>query len=156
MDILNLSSNPTPTPPSSRSFSLPLVGIIIVLSLFSGFALSRILPPGNSQSNRSDSDKIISPSTLKKTNDVKVGTIYGNQSKVFKDAATGVIEKGDINGIGTHILNRSGGVSQQAALTSSILDLDLFIGHQVEVKGETNATNKAGWFLDVGQIKVLD
>ncbi len=67
-----------------------------------------------------------------------------------------MIEKGPLNGEGTHILNREGGLDQRAALTSSTVDLDLFVGKKVEVKGETNASNKAGWLLDVGTIKVLE
>ena len=56
----------------------------------------------------------------------------------------------------SHILNREGGLSQRASLTSSAVDLDLFVGKKVEVKGETNASTKTAWLLDVGSIKVIE
>jgi len=67
-----------------------------------------------------------------------------------------VIEKNGFDGEGTHKLLREGGESQTAYLTSSVLDLDLFVGHKVEIWGETFAAQKAGWLLDVGAVKVLD
>ena len=82
--------------------------------------------------------------------------VYGNTDPKFKDTATGVIEKGNINGEGTHILNREGGATQRASLISSAVDLDLFVGKKVEVKGETNASTKTSWLLDVGNIKILE
>jgi hypothetical protein len=82
--------------------------------------------------------------------------LYGNTSKTFADSATGTVKAGGINGEGTHTLEREGGKTQNAALTSSVVDLDLFVGKKVEVKGETNDSNKAGWLMDVGSIKVLE
>ena len=87
----------------------------------------------------------------------KVGDVFGSaDEKSFKDQATGVLEKGGFNGEGTHTLEREGGKTQNAALTSSVIDLDLFIDKKVEVNGETNSSNKAGWLLDVGSIKILE
>jgi len=82
--------------------------------------------------------------------------VYGNLSKTFADSAVGVIKSGGVNGEGTHTLERPGGVTQNAALTSSVVDLDLFVGKQVEVKGETNKSNKAAWLMDVGSIKITE
>lgn len=76
--------------------------------------------------------------------------------KTFKDTATGVIEKGGFNGEGTHKLIREGGPSQTAYLTSSIIDLDQFIGKKVQVWGETFKGQKTGWFMDVGRVKILE
>lgn len=97
----------------------------------------------------------------------KAGGIQGSQvqkgmevgstdAATFKDRATGILEKGGIEGEGSHKLLREGGPSQTAYLTSSVIDLDQFIGHKVEVWGETFKGQKAGWLMDVGKVKVLE
>ncbi|MBI4999411.1 hypothetical protein HZB97_01420 [Candidatus Gottesmanbacteria bacterium] len=73
----------------------------------------------------------------------------------FRDQAEGVLEKGGIDGEGTHKLIRSGGESQTAYLTSSIINLDDYLGKKVRVWGETFAAQKAGWLMDVGRVEVL-
>lgn len=86
---------------------------------------------------------------------VKVGDIFGSaDEKIFKDPATGVIDKGGFNGEGTHKLVRIGGVSQTVYLTSSTIDLDALVGHQVTIWGETFKGQKVGWLMDVGRAKV--
>lgn len=79
-----------------------------------------------------------------------------NDTATFRDKAEGVLEKGGIDGEGTHHLVREGGPSQNASLTSSVIDLSQFVGKKVEVWGETNKAQKAGWLMDVGKIKVLE
>lgn len=79
-----------------------------------------------------------------------------DDTKTFRDSAQGVLEKGGIDGEGTHHLIREGGPSQTAYLTSSVVDLDQFVGHKVEVWGETIGAKKAGWLMDVGKVKVLE
>lgn len=76
--------------------------------------------------------------------------------ETFSDTATGVIEKGGINGEGSHKLIREGGPSQTAYLTSSVVDLDQFAGKKVQVWGETFSAQKAGWLMDVGRVKILE
>ncbi len=86
---------------------------------------------------------------------LKEGDIIGEQSaKEFKDSVTGVLQKGGLDGEGSHKLLRPGGVSQTVYLTSSIIDLDEFVGHQITVWGETFKGQKAGWLMDVGRVKV--
>jgi hypothetical protein len=86
---------------------------------------------------------------------VKVGDIFGSaDEKMFKDPATGVIDKGGFNGEGTHKLVRAGGLSQTVYLTSSTIDLDLLVGHQVTIWGQTFKGQKVGWLMDVGRAKV--
>jgi len=75
--------------------------------------------------------------------------------KAFRDSAIGIIEKGGVDGEGTHRLIREGGPSQTAFLTSSIVDLDQYVGKKVKVYGETFAAEKAGWLMDVGKIELL-
>ncbi len=76
----------------------------------------------------------------------------------FKDTAEGKIEVNDNSGgsEGSHILLRPGGASQTAYLTSSVVDLNQFVGKCVQVWGETFAAQKAGWLMDVGRVKLLD
>jgi hypothetical protein len=164
MNIPNLSQNPQPqisTPTDSQipKNSKTIIFIIIVLAIVSGFWASRFWPLGKSNKSLTDSlssKDIASADTIKNKEELVVGKYYGNTAKSFKDTATGTIEKGSINGEGTHILNREGGKSQRASLTSSVVDLDLFVGKNVEIKGETNSSTKTSWLLDVGVIKILE
>ncbi len=89
------------------------------------------------------------------TTGVKVGDIYGSaDEKIFKDSATGVIDKGGFNGEGTHKLVRPGGPDQTVYITSSVVDLDTIVGDQVTIWGETFKGQKVGWLMDVGRVKV--
>ena len=99
--------------------------------------------------------------SLKSTEDVaaagvKVGDVVGSNAKSFKDNVVGVLDRGGLDGEGSHQLLREGGPNQTAYLTSSIVDLELFVGHKVEIWGETFAAQKAGWLMDVGRVKVLE
>ena len=155
MDIPNLSNQPPQELVKTPTFSLPIIAIVVVLALATGFWLSRFFPQG--QVNLTSSNNVAtSTDNITNKDELKVGKVYGNSEKNFKDTATGVIEKGNINGEGTHILNREGGVTQRASLISSAVDLDLFVGKKVEVKGETNTSTKTAWLLDVGSIKILE
>ena len=162
MDIPNLSSNPVSnpsTPIQNKSpLSLTVVGVCLILAVAIGFWASRLFPFSKTDNKiaLTSQQQAISTDSISSTSQIQAGKLYGDTAAVFKDSATGTIEKGSINGVGTHILNREGGASQRASLTSSVVDLDLFIGKKVEVKGETNDSNKAGWLMDVGSLKVLE
>ncbi len=164
MDIPHISKNPTPSQinPISSTKSGPSVKVILIVLLLSipvGFLLSRLTPAKSFQkTSASPATKTdtISTEYIQSKDEIQVGKIYGDSSAEFADTATGTIEKGSINGVGTHILEREGGVSQRASLTSSAVDLDLFVGRKVEIKGQTNASNKTGWLLDVGTVKILE
>jgi len=77
---------------------------------------------------------------------------------LFPDSAQGRIEVNDSEVIteGSHKLIRPGGESQTAYLTSSVLDLNQFLGKCVQIWGETFQGQKAGWLMDVGRVKILD
>lgn len=159
MDIPNLSSNkPVSTPPSTVSTTPKYVyAIIVVLAIVAGFWISRFWPSQTTSSVDADTSLVDNQAAkIVEGEEIKVGVVYGNLSKTFADSATGTIKSGGVNGEGTHTLERSGGVTQNAALTSSVVDLDLFVGKQVEVKGETNKSNKAAWLMDVGSIKITE
>lgn len=167
MDIPNLSQNPQVIPtktlnisnaPKKNQNTKTIVLIVTILALASGFWLSRLWPLNKSDDGLVDtliSQNIASTEDIANADQLVVGQSYGNTGKTFTDTATGIIVAGGINGDGTHTLQREG-KNQNAALTSSTVDLDLFVGKKVEIKGETNSSKKAGWFLDVGIIKILE
>jgi hypothetical protein len=72
----------------------------------------------------------------------------------FRDSAEGVLQEGGINGEGTHHLDRETGEAKYVYLTSTVIDLDKFVGKNVTVWGETIKAKSAGWLMDVGKIKV--
>ncbi|HNP89297.1 MAG: hypothetical protein BWY24_00905 [Microgenomates group bacterium ADurb.Bin219] len=143
--INNLS--PEVSSVSSRKFFLPLIIGAVVLGILSGYLLSR---RGKSEGELPGGSGIISEEQI------KTGQEYGAKNQSFKDTTIGVIEKGGIDGEGTHKLIREGGPSQTVYMTSSVLDLDQFTGKKVQVWGETFQGQKAGWLMDVGRLKILE
>jgi len=133
--------------PKNRKFSLllPLI-VVIVLGIITGFLLSK----------KYGGKEETLPATLVSSEKIKPGAEFGSKNQNFKDTTIGVLEKGGIDGEGTHHLVREGGPSQNAYLTSSVLDLDQFVGKKVQVWGETFKGQKAGWLMDVGRIKILE
>lgn len=75
--------------------------------------------------------------------------------KTFKDSAEGTLKEGGIDGEGNFHLVRPGGVSQNVYLTSTTVDLSLYIGKKVKVWGQTFTGEKAGWLMDVGLVETL-
>lgn len=78
--------------------------------------------------------------------------------KTFKDTAEGRLEANNDASVpeGSHKLIRPGGASKTAYLTSSVVDLNQFVGKCIQIWGETFAAQKAGWLMDVGRVKFLD
>lgn len=156
MDIQNLKPIDQPLAPTTTTSHRTIYYLMtIILAVFVGFWSSRFFPTSTTLSP-DIADQPISADNLSSQQDIAVGQTYGNLNGTFKDSATGYIRKGNINGIGTHILERPGGLSQRASLTSSVLDLDLFVDRRVDIKGETNTSDKSSWLLDVGSITVLE
>jgi len=125
----------------------PLLIVLIVLAagIFSGLVLaSRAKSPSQSAGqNAQGQDQQEAPKSFAQT---------------FKDQAEGVIQnndKLDKYAQGTHKLIRPGGESQTAFLTSSVLDLDQYVGKKVKVYGETFGSNQVGWLMDVGKVEEI-
>ncbi len=115
--------------------------LLLVLGVATGFLLSR---SGG-----------VSVATNQKPSYVNTGKVAGiTDTKTFKDSAEGVIEKGGLDGEGTHNLVRDGGPSQTVYLISSAVDLDEYAGKKVKVWGQTMAAKKAAWLMDVGKIEL--
>jgi len=74
----------------------------------------------------------------------------------FRDSAEGTLVEGGISGEGTHHLDRDLGEDKYVYLTSTVIDLESFVGKKVQVWGETITGKKTGWLMDVGKIKVIE
>jgi hypothetical protein len=64
------------------------------------------------------------------------------------------LQEGGIDGEGQYHLVRPGGDSQNVYLTSSVVDLSLFVNKKVKVWGQTQTAQKAGWLMEVGRVQV--
>lgn len=144
----------TPSSPSSVKtpspiFKIALPLLMIVAGIGTGYAVANYMATGSvTPQNMSTQVSSAGP---------KVGDVIGvPDSQTFKDSAEGVLEKGGLNGEGSHSLIRSGGASQTVYLTSSVIDLDELVGHKVKVWGETFKGQKVGWLMDVGRAQVME
>jgi len=127
-----------------RKVAIGVYVTLVVLGVGTGYLLSRSTVTTNKE-------------TTQESKMVKTDKVEGvADTKNFKDSAVGTLEKGGINGEGTHKLVREGGPSQTAYLVSSVIDLDSYAGKKVKVWGETFAAEKAAWLMDVGKIEILE
>lgn len=134
---------------TSKNTLIVVVAIAIILGIGSGY-LAISLKNGGSVTSRTATNGQ-SVSTFKK------GDIVGSKdSKTFKDSVEGELKAGGVDGEGAYHLERPGGISQNVYMTSSVIDLEPFVGKKVKVWGETHAAEKAGWLMDVGKLQLLD
>ena len=134
-----------------RGVLLPAVLIVLIIS--AGFVTGWFLSKGGGQGVLGTKNEVsVAPGASVKGEMEEVGL---DDAATFGDLAEGVLEKGGIDGEGTHHLVRDGGPSQYVYLTSSVIDLSGFVSKKVQVWGETNKANKAGWLMDVGRLKVV-
>lgn len=126
---------------SKKSNLIIPVAIAIVLGVGTGVVLSK----QKGQLTVNGKPKII-----------QTDKIVGSTAKNFNSSAEGVLQRNDSKVIteGTHKLIR-GDESQTAYLTSSVIDLDKYVGSKVKIWGETFKGQKAGWFMDVGKLEIL-
>lgn len=122
-----------------------LIAILITAGAISGYGLYRIKQP-----------KTAIPTEVAEGEMTK-GTVVGViDEEVFRDSAEGEMTSGGIDGEGSHHLVREGGKSQFVYLTSSVIDLDKFVGKQVKVWGETFEAQQAGWLMDIGRLEIIE
>jgi len=127
---------------------VPLLLIIVLIGagIFTGLMLTSVNKSKASQGN------VLSAENL-------APEIKENFSQTFKDEAEGVVEKNDDfekYAQGPWKLIRTGGESQTAYLTSSVMDLDEFVGKKVKVYGETFGSDQVSWLMDVGKVEVIE
>lgn len=143
---MNMSS------PQKSSLSAIIIILAVILGTTTGWYLAKrslLLADTNNPSPMTQNPK--------DTRSIKVGDTFGAQDeKSFRDNVQGILQPGGIGGEGSHHLERGVDKSQWVYLTSSVVDLDNFNGHKVEVWGETFQGKKAGWLMDVGKLKVIE
>jgi len=116
------------------------IAVAVIIGAVFGFGFSRL----NKKTTNSSSDKT-------KNTTQSAGIV---DKKTFKDSAEGILREGGIDGEGNFHIERPGGVSQNAYLTSSTVDLSVYIGKKIKVWGQTFSGQKAGWLMDVGLVEV--
>lgn len=142
-DFSDSSSKPT----FSMKRLLPALLIVALLGVGTGYAFARM----------NTGTRGVPGEQLTEKSQVKVGERYGEgDTKTFKDTAEGVVKEGGIEGEGQYRLIQSDNPDNPAALTSSSVDLSLFVDRKVKIWGQTFEAEKAGWLLDVGQLEVLE
>lgn len=122
--------------------------LVVILGIASGWVLS------GQSSAKSQSSTVDNETEGVTKSDKEAGV--SDVSSFDSQSPEGVLVEGGIEGEGTYHLERPGGVSQNVYLTSTVIDLQSFVGKKVKVWGETLSGIKAGWLMDVGKIKVID
>lgn len=125
-----------------------IVVVIVGLGIFTGLVLTSV-QKAKAQNHQAVSIKEEELSTEQQQ----------SFAQTFRDEAEGTVEKNDDldkYAQGTHKLLRPGGESQTAYLTSSVLDLNEYVGKKVKVFGETFGSSQVGWLMDVGKVEVQE
>lgn len=135
-------------PKTSHKNTLKLTGVALVVVLL-GIGTGWVLVDKGSAS--SGPTEAVAPGAK----DTKQEAGMADES-TFSDTAEGTLEEGGIDGEGTHHLVRPGGDDQTAYLTSTVINLDNFVGKKVTVWGQTITGKKAGWLMDVGRVKIVE
>jgi hypothetical protein len=139
------NQTPVKSPKSSNKNLMLIVGacLVVVLGVGSAWLISSKVVNKTTSTGAAPGVKVTS---------TEAGVLDPN---VKYDNATGNLVDGGIGNEGTQHLERDGGPSKNVYLTSSMVDLGMFIGKKVEVWGQTLASKKAGWLIDVAKIKVV-
>lgn len=126
--------------------SLILLSVLVIAAgIATGWFLS-----GNALGGR-NSD--VSPDSQTAPGATVNGETGLSDEETFSDSAEGTLREGGIEGEGTHHLEREGGPGKYVYLTSTVINLDSFVGKKVQVMGETISAKSAPWLMDVGRIK---
>jgi len=131
-----------------KNLSLILASFLVVLA---GVSTGWLLSGGALGSGTKRSAEDIAPGAVLDQKEAGIA-----DESLFADFVEGVLEEGGVDGEGTHHLVREGGPSKYVYLTSTVIDLQSFLGKNVTVWGETVAGQTAGWLMDVGKIKVIE
>lgn len=148
-NIIHSIDSPKNASGGAGAFSIFIIIIAILAGVGTGFGISAFTKntsiPGMKQTTTTGST---SKETVKESAGIK-------DEKTFTDKAEGILREGGIEGEGAFHLERPGGPSQYAYLTSTTVDLSPYIGKRVRVLGKTYEGKKAGWLMDVGYVEVL-
>jgi hypothetical protein len=150
-EMRRLRQNHEPMNKRTKKTFFIICAVAILMGTLTGFGSFKL--KNKNGGTGSDMQSI----AVEDANKVKNGDIFGVQdASAFVDNATGYLEKGGVDGEGSHKLLREGGASQTVTLTSSVVDLDKLSGMEVKLYGETNKAEKAGWFMDVGRVEIIN
>lgn len=130
----------------SSGFSMVVIVLAIVFGVGTGFLIS------NFTNDDTNSGSTLQNSSATTKDSKSAGVL---DKKTFKDQAEGELKLGGLDGEGNFHLERPGGVSQNVYLTSTSVDLSVFVGKKVRVYGQTFSASKAGWLMDVGYIEII-
>ncbi len=122
------------------------VAIAVILGMAFGFGITKL----SAKKVKTDGSK----TSAKAGKDIPQ-SMGIKDKKTFPDKTEGVLREGGIEGEGNFHLERPGGESQNVYLTSTTVDLELFIGKKINVWGQTFKGQKAGWLMDVGYVELL-
>jgi hypothetical protein len=123
----------------SYSSFFTFVAVAVVIGAVVGFGLTRL-------NKKTTSNDVTTKNTAQSAGIV--------DKKTFKDSVEGILREGGIDGEGNFHIERPGGVSQNAYLTSSTVDLSNYVGKKVKVWGQTFSGQTAGWLMDVGSVEI--
>ncbi len=145
--ILNPIMKPIPQTQKAKLFPVVATVVVLFLGIGTGYVFAK----------KSTVTTTSSQSGVKTTNSVATSTEAGiNDTTAFPDTAQGTLVEGGISGEGTHHLDRGMGPAKDVYLTSTVINLQNFVGKKVEVQGQTISGKKAGWLMDVGKVKVIE
>jgi len=134
-----------------KTISLVLISVVVVIAgAVTGYFLSGTSAKESSNQTSMTKDGVV-PGSEK--SDTEAGIA---DESVFSDEAEGTLVEGGINGEGTHYLDRDLGPDKYVYLTSTVIDLQSFVGKNVHVWGQTMSAEQAGWLMDVGKLKVVE
>ena len=120
--------------------------LVVALGVASGWFLS-----GGVLGETNTEQGVVSENVVKSENEAGI-----EDESIFPHTAEGTLLEGGTETEGTHHLERTGGPSQNVYLTSTVIDLQSFVGKKVKVWGQTITGQKSGWMMEVGKIKVIE
>ena len=134
---------------SNKHTMLIVIGafLVVLVGVGTGWMLA-----GGSSGSGSLSPSDVAPGA--KESETEAGIM--DESGFEEEAPVGMLVEGGIEGEGTHYLDRGLGEEKNVYLTSTVLDLQSFVGKEVQVWGNTVAAQNAPWLMDVGKLKVVD
>lgn len=152
METVNQTQEPsTPLMGKLSTSKVKLVGLVVALLVIGAGIGTGWFLSGASKNGVSGVPKDVAPGAESGASEAGL-----TDEAIFRDTAEGLLEKGGIEGEGTHHLIREGGPSKYVYLTSTVIDLESFVGKNIQVWGETISARSAGWLMDVGKAKVID
>lgn len=123
--------------------------VAVVLVVLAGVGTGWVLARGGAGGGNKTASKV---PVVTETETGEAGMM---DEDTFSETAEGVLEKGGIEGEGAYHIKRGEDPIHTVYLTSTVIDLERYVGKKVQVWGETLGAKYAPWLMDVGRIKEL-